>query len=100
MIPRGVGNFCVDRMTASGKPVVYSSISGTVAVLCTKRKCAASTVFSAISWAQASITYSVRITVDQSESPVSSGTSGMSHCGGSSCGWYHASTTPLRSTTG
>ena len=100
MIPRGVGNFCDDRMTASGKPVVYSSISGTVAVLWTKRKWAASTVFSAISWAQASITYSVRLTVDQSGWPESSGTSGMSHCGAASPGWYQASTTPLRSTTG
>jgi hypothetical protein len=44
MTPRGVGNFCDDRMTASGKPVVYSSISGTVAVLCTKRKWAESTL--------------------------------------------------------
>ena len=33
--PRGVGNFCEDRMTASGNPVVYSSSSGTVAVLWT-----------------------------------------------------------------
>ena len=33
--PRGVGNFCEDRMIASGKPVVYSSSSGTSAVLCT-----------------------------------------------------------------
>jgi hypothetical protein len=36
-------------MTASGKPVVYSWISGTDAVLCTYRKWAESTLFSAIS---------------------------------------------------
>jgi hypothetical protein len=48
----------------------------------------------------ASITYDVRITVDQSASPASSGTSGISHIGGSPWGWYQLSTTPLRSTVG
>src|SRR3990170_4113424 len=95
MTPRGVGNFCDDRMTASGKPVVYSSISGTVAVLCTYRKWAESTLFSAISWSAASTTYDVRIRVDQSGSSANSGTSGMSHIGGSPSGWYQLSTTPL-----
>jgi hypothetical protein len=33
--PRGVGNFWDERMTDSGNPVVYSVISGTVAVLWT-----------------------------------------------------------------
>ena len=53
--PRGVGNFCDDFVFASGKPVSYSSIVGTVAVLCTKRKWALSTAFSAISCHAASI---------------------------------------------
>jgi hypothetical protein len=33
--PRGVGYFWAERMTASGKPVVYSSSTGTSAVLWT-----------------------------------------------------------------
>ena len=33
--PRPVTYFCEDRITASGKPVVYSSSTGTAAVSCT-----------------------------------------------------------------
>jgi hypothetical protein len=98
--PRGVGNFCDDRMIASGNPVVYSSSSGTVAVLCTNRKCAESTAFSAISCTEASMVCSVRMTVDHSGSPFISGNSGTSHIGGSSSGWYQTKATPLRSTVG
>src|SRR5918995_6583018 len=87
--PRGVGNFWEDRITASGNPVVYSSSVGTSAVLCTNRKWAESTAFSAISCTEASISYDVRMTVDQSGWPSSSGTSGTSHSGSSPSGWYH-----------
>jgi hypothetical protein len=46
------------------------------------------------------MTCSVRMTVDQSGWPFSSGTSGTSHSGTSPCGWYQVSTTPLRSIVG
>src|SRR5690606_21917742 len=97
--PRGVGNFCDDRMTASGNTVVYSSSSGTVAGLWTWRKWAASTAFSAISWQRAAIADWVQPDTYQMGSS-SSGTSGTSHIGSSPWGWYQANTRPLRSTVG
>ena len=71
-----------------------------MSVLCTYRKCARSTEFSAISCHAAGIgTTRVAVSLHCSGSENSS-TSGTSHIGGSSKGWYQASTTPLRSMTG
>src|SRR5207248_1834320 len=86
--PRGVGNFCDDRICECGNPVSYDSNVGTVAVSCTYRKCAESTPFSAISCQVVSTSYDVRMSVDQSGSSLNSGMVGTSHSGAvASSGW-------------
>src|SRR5947207_10837123 len=99
--PRGVGNFWLERIRDIGKPVSYDSSSGTVAVSCTNRKWAESTPFSAISCHVVSISYDVRMSVDQSGSSTNSGTIGTSHIGATDgSGWYHANDRPSPSNTG
>src|SRR5262245_10272624 len=97
--PRGVTYDCFDNITEHGPSVSYDSSSATSSVPCTYRKCAGSAPFSDISCGTVCTTYDDEWKSDQPASPISSIT-GMSHCGGSSYGWYQASTKPLRTSVG
>ena len=89
----------MDNITEHGPSVSYLSISATVSVPWTNWKCAGSTPFSFISCGMVRMTYDDEVKSLHARSPIS-GITGISHTGASSNGWYHASTNPLRSTTG